>query len=190
MKTLTVKNKNARFTPRNQGGFTIIETLVAITILMISIAGPLVVASKGLFGANIAKNQMVASYLAQESMEVVKNIRDNNLDAGNYWLTGVSGCTQANKCDASAIDGVGTNPSIAICPAGSLCAIYAGAIGYGHNASGASTIFKRGFYIHAANGPSACVSDEECSVTVEVDWIEGQTPYEIRLTSEITSTIR
>jgi Tfp pilus assembly protein PilV len=61
-------NKN-----KNQKGFTIVETLVAVTILMISIAGPLTVANKGLLAAINAKDQMIASYLAQDAMEYVKN---------------------------------------------------------------------------------------------------------------------
>ncbi|MCX6715954.1 MAG: prepilin-type N-terminal cleavage/methylation domain-containing protein, partial [Candidatus Taylorbacteria bacterium] len=114
------KNKYAE-----KRGFTIVETLVAITILMIAIAGPLVVASKSLFSSNLSKNQMVASYLAQESMEVVKNIRDNNLYLGQNWLQNgagsLSSCTKSNPCDASAIDGSGQGgqySSIVTCAGG------------------------------------------------------------------------
>lgn len=62
---------------KNQKGFTIIETLVAITILMISIAGPLTIAQKSLMAAIYAKDQVIASYLAQDLMEDIKNNRDN-----------------------------------------------------------------------------------------------------------------
>ncbi len=167
-------------------GFTIVETLVAITVLMIAIAGPLVVASKGLFGASIAKNQMVASYLAQESMEVVKNTRDNNLYAGSSWLTGLSACTKSSPCDASAIN----SPSIAGC-SGGPCRIYAEANGYGHTVgSNQASPFTRNFYLHDPLNTNNCASSEECGVTVEVYWNEGGIPYSVIMTSELTSTLR
>lgn len=65
-----------------KGGFTIIETLVAITILMIAIAGPLTVASQALHAALDARSQMVATNLAQEMVEEVRNYKDNNI-SGN-----------------------------------------------------------------------------------------------------------
>ena len=170
-------------------GFTIVETLVAITVLMIAIAGPLVVASKGLFAADTARDQMAAVYLAQESMESVKNIRDNNLYAGNGWLTGMSQCTKNNPCDASAIDGVSQNPSIVSCPGGVPCPIYMQSAGYGHT-SGTASIFSRYFYIHDATSVANCASGDECGVTVEVYWNERAVPYSVILTSQITSTIR
>jgi prepilin-type N-terminal cleavage/methylation domain-containing protein len=177
--------------PTAQKGFTIIETLVAITVLMIAIAGPLVVASKGLFGADLAKDQLVASYLAQESMEAVKNIRDNNIYAGSDWLSGLSSYTYSNSGDASPLDGSSNNPSTISC-VGAPCPLYHEANGYGHVASGATaSIYTRRFYVHdPTSRTAACASTDECGVTVEVYWNEANIVYSVVLTSEITSTIR
>jgi type II secretory pathway pseudopilin PulG len=72
-------------------GFTIVETLVAVAILMISIAGPLVVANQSLKAAQYAKNQSIATFLAQETIEYIKNIKNNNSTNGvglaNWLLT-------------------------------------------------------------------------------------------------------
>lgn len=59
-----------------KSGFTLIEALVAISILMIAIASPMMLAQKGLSTATLSKDQMVATFLAQDAIEAVKNIRD------------------------------------------------------------------------------------------------------------------
>lgn len=58
-------------------GFTIIETLVAIFILLISTTGPLTFAQSGLRSSFLARDQITAFYLAQDSIETLKNIKDN-----------------------------------------------------------------------------------------------------------------
>ena len=79
---------------KNNGekAFTLIESLVAISILMIAIASPMVLAQKSLLSATASKDQMIATFLAQDAIEAVKNIRDqiarNNTNPSADWLTG------------------------------------------------------------------------------------------------------
>jgi len=75
-------------------GFSLIETLIAITILMLAITGPLALVQAGLFSANHERNQITAIYLAQEALEYIRSLRDANkyvqygtTDAIN-WLNG------------------------------------------------------------------------------------------------------
>lgn len=81
-------------------GFTLIETLVAITILMISIVGPLTIAQKSLMAATLAKDQVIASFLAQEIIEKIKNNRDNllsdNFKINDDWLDDFN--SNSNNC--------------------------------------------------------------------------------------------
>jgi Tfp pilus assembly protein PilV len=63
-------------TPKG-GGFTLIETLVAISIFSASIIGLMSVLASGVSDTNYAKQKMIASYLAQEGIECVRNTRDN-----------------------------------------------------------------------------------------------------------------
>ena len=75
---------------KRSGGFTLLEALVAISILMVAIAAPITIAQKGLSSAVYSKNQMIASYLAQDAIEYVINQRDkasinNNFNWENLW---------------------------------------------------------------------------------------------------------
>lgn len=68
------------------GGFTLIEALVAISILTIAVTGPLSLASKGLAYSSYAKDEITAFYLANEAIDVIRNIRDTNIKSGKGWL--------------------------------------------------------------------------------------------------------
>jgi prepilin-type N-terminal cleavage/methylation domain-containing protein len=57
--------------------FTLIETMVAVTILTLAIAGPLFTASRAIVAAQNARDQLTASYLAQEGIEYVRMMRDD-----------------------------------------------------------------------------------------------------------------
>lgn len=67
--------------PRNASfkqGFTFVETLVAITVLLVAIAAPMSLAQNGIMAARLSQDQIVAFYLAQEGIEITRNLRDNN----------------------------------------------------------------------------------------------------------------
>jgi type II secretory pathway pseudopilin PulG len=66
-------NKNKKII----SGFTLIEALVAISLLMIAISSPIMLAQKGLSSSILSRDQMIASFLAQDGIESVKNIRDD-----------------------------------------------------------------------------------------------------------------
>lgn len=66
-------------TYRAHSGFTLIETFVAISILAFAIIAPLSLASRSLATARYARDQVVASNLAQDAIEFVRAKRDYNL---------------------------------------------------------------------------------------------------------------
>jgi prepilin-type N-terminal cleavage/methylation domain-containing protein len=63
--------------PYNQSGFSLVETLVAITILLIVITGPLTLVSNSARSTNFANDQVMANFLAQEGLELSQAARDN-----------------------------------------------------------------------------------------------------------------
>jgi type II secretory pathway pseudopilin PulG len=168
-------------------GFTIVETLVAIAILMIAIVGPLSIASKGLTSALNSKDQMVALFLAQETMETVKNVKDNNIAGGaSSWIETIAFATNASHMDLGAVD-----PMVACSPI--ECALYIHPT-YGYYTAqniGPQSIFNRYFYLSKPGVSTACeVTDHECQVHVIVSWKEGRVPNQISLTDEITDSTR
>jgi prepilin-type N-terminal cleavage/methylation domain-containing protein len=62
--------------PSKCAGFTLLETLVAITLIVVAMSGPFLSAERAFIAALDAKNRMIASYLAQEGVEYVRMLRD------------------------------------------------------------------------------------------------------------------
>ncbi|MCK6462370.1 MAG: type II secretion system GspH family protein [Candidatus Pacebacteria bacterium] len=76
-------------------GFTLIETIVAIALLSAAVAGPLTMAIKSISNASVSQDQLTAFYLAQEAIEYVRKVRDDNVLSGNSgsdWLEGLDEC--------------------------------------------------------------------------------------------------
>lgn len=77
-----------------QSGFSLVETLVAITILLIVIVGPLAIVSSAARSTMFASDQVTAFLLAQEGAELAQKARDdlviawfNNSSAPDPWTT-------------------------------------------------------------------------------------------------------
>lgn len=60
-------------------GFTLVETLVAVSILSVAIAAPMALTAKSLSTAYYARDQITAFHLAQEAIEAIRHARDNNI---------------------------------------------------------------------------------------------------------------
>ncbi|MEK7604306.1 MAG: type II secretion system protein [Patescibacteria group bacterium] len=57
--------------------FTLVETLVATSIIAIAITAPLFTANRSIIAAQTSSMQLTASSLAQEGIEQVRRLRDN-----------------------------------------------------------------------------------------------------------------
>jgi len=61
----------------SQSGFSLVETLVAITILLLVIIGPMTIISSSANSTSFASEQVVAFFLAQEGAELAQKARDD-----------------------------------------------------------------------------------------------------------------
>lgn len=62
-----------------QSGFSLVETLVAITILLIVIIGPMSIAATAARSTSFSSEQVVAFFLAQEGAEIAQKAREDIL---------------------------------------------------------------------------------------------------------------
>lgn len=187
-------------------GFTLIETLVAITILMISVVGPLTIASKGVTAAAVSKDQVVASYLAQDAMEYLKNMRDDALlaDSTNGWSNFLTSSSYLGfggyNCGSGSTCGIETSPTsgglysqgnLVPCNVMSHCNLYTDSTYgfYTHNtgSNNLPTKFNRTFLITQeafAGFPNAA------TLTVTVSWKNGTVLDQVVLNSMLFNTLR
>jgi len=69
---------------KKQTGFSLIEVIVAIYILLIGIVGVMALTINTTKAGAVSSSKLIAANLAQEGIEVVKNIRDLNYGE-NGW---------------------------------------------------------------------------------------------------------
>lgn len=160
-------------TLQSQKGFSMVETLVAITILLFALVGPMTIAADGLQSTFFAREQTTAFYLAQEAIEFVQYERDSAVLAGGSFFDALPAA-----CDPSNVDGCGVEMrslSFIDCSgeAGEACVIEedSGGIGtdwglFTHGGDEA-TAFTRKMWIDED------VVSQEAEVRVEVTWESG-----------------
>lgn len=66
-------------------GFTLIELIIGMTIFAVGLTGILALLSSTLSNAQYSRHEVVAAWLLREQMELVKNIRDTNLENYVRW---------------------------------------------------------------------------------------------------------
>jgi len=59
-------------------GFTLVEALIAMSILIIGIISSFILVTRALYNTSIIQDRLTASFLAQEGLELVREIRDSN----------------------------------------------------------------------------------------------------------------
>lgn len=161
----------------SDAGFTLIETLVAISLLSIAITAPMSLTSQSLSSAYYARDQITAYNLAQEGLEAVRAVRDGQIllisqsPAAGTSLFGPIPVDQDFTIDSRQSDPV---TAISTC-AGACPPLETDGTVYGYDPDTSvwvATHFTRvlhACYIQASGACNGTVSDE-MRVTVRVSW--------------------
>ncbi len=141
-------------------GFSIVEVFIAFFILT---AGILVVYSTTHFPLRqtaAVNYKITAFYLAQEGIDIVRNIRDNNFQEGKNWLEGIP----SNSCfsldyRSDIIEEINDCEPVVL--------YFHSDEGYSHDdEEGSETMFKRIIETNENNG--------ELNITSTVFWGDGE----------------
>jgi len=172
-------------TQSEEKGFTIIEIVVSIFILTVALVGIFTALSIVVIATSDSVDRLTATYLAQEGMEIVRNIRDTNWlkiknepGGGHSWIDNL-GVNGANVC-ASGCEADYTDVSL-------------------HPTTGNYLNLMDGFYVYETTNPSetkfqrkikiAPVPDKDdissyiIKVVVEVSWNKKATLIEPAITA-------
>jgi prepilin-type N-terminal cleavage/methylation domain-containing protein len=162
-----MKNKDLKL----NSGFTLIETLVALSIFTISIVGLISATAGGLNNVTYSKNKITAMALSAEGVELVRNLRDTKaLTSDNGWsdfLSAVNMCSVNCNIDAESLD---INTAISPCTT-SVCYINrhdngSSPVYFGYSPNGTPTPFWRIIKITAFGA-------DEVEVISTVNWVQG-----------------
>lgn len=177
---------------KQSAGFTLVETLVAISILSLSILGTFTAVQHSLQTSGFAKDQITAFYLVQEGMEYVRNMRDQNALASIAsvnngggpvnWLTGLSAsapdpCYFGKTCRidspnatlATCSGGWGSCPNLLQDPTSGL---------FGYTGGWTDSRFRREMQITQ-------VSANEVKVTISIAWTSANFSKNFQVTESL-----
>ena len=169
-------------------GFTLVEAMIAVTILTFAVAGPLFSASRAIIAAQTARDQLTASYLAQEGIEYVRAMRDNEYLAAyraggtnvsstawnNFLNTITTSCGTSCQFDP-------TDNSLTACSGGGCSSLWLSSsnVYTQKQTSGAATPFTRTIQ-------AVAVSTNDERIVSTVSWSFHEIPYSVTITDHLT----
>jgi prepilin-type N-terminal cleavage/methylation domain-containing protein len=169
-------------------GFTLLEVVAAIFILTLGLGASFSLIQQTMAVASIVESKLTAVYLAQEGIEIIRNVRDTNwLEQRvglNSWDDGLTDCDPCCEGDYK----TDTSPSLTLnnllqCDYDQLHFLDInedGFYSYATSGSFVQTKFKRKITIDNTEPGKAKIS-------VEVKWMERGKFYNIEVCEDITN---
>lgn len=187
-------------TPKG-GGFTLVETLVAISIFTMSILALLSILASGISDTNYAKQKIIAGYLAQEGIEYVRNMRDTFVlydptDSQTGWNSFISkvssaGCQNLTGCYFNDSNLNYSNPAqpmagiiLSGCNAGCPNLLYDSTTGkYGYPFGGVDSGFSRKIQVSQINA-------DQIKILSTVYWTQGSGTYSLTFSENLFNWVQ
>ena len=165
---------------KKNSGITLLELIVVIGLISIGLLSTTALLTQTLKTGGYNKEKIIATYLAQEGVELVRNIRDYNwLDPNSEGLTWDDGLENCTNCAVVYNNDANGNKSVLLDNVGDeLFSIDND--GFYNYSPGNRVQFKR--YIDIDNNTSAseCMGQTECiQVTSRVTWDNDSSNIEI-----------
>lgn len=117
------------------GGFTLVEALVAIAILITAVVGPISLIGDATHKLYYSRDRLIALNLAQEGIEVVRQKRDSNMLSAGIWDVGIGAGNYTISATSSAP--IGSTTETTPQP------VYMDSYGFYTQNGGTATQFKR-----------------------------------------------
>lgn len=157
---MLVNKRHIKFNPRcrvnfGSGGFTLIETLISIVVFTIGIFAALGLSVSNYNDSQDNLDRIIATNLAREGIELIKNVRDSNwlkVDANDTAACGGSACTWNyglnGTTDYVVISYASTTPNfLPACTLGTLNCVK-------NSAATRLSINSTSYYVHSPDNPS------------------------------------
>jgi len=154
-------------------GFTLLEVIIAIFIISVGVGGVAKLVPSLIVGASVNQSRLVAAYLAQEGIEIIRNVRDTRWLKNHYSGTPspwdffaercASGCEMDYLIMASFVPHDYFGTKLKIDPVN----------GFYNYASGQDTKFDRKITVQSDSDDP----DNILIITVDVFWEDRGKPY-------------
>lgn len=166
-KVIKLQNKDRK------KAFTLVEALVALSILIIGVMSGFILVTKALYDASIIRDRLTASFLAQEGIEFIRQIRDSNY-VKNLANSGTVVAWNNNLADGDYIIAPSGNPpsSINLMPFSDKTLLWDKTTGLYNYDTGEVTTFKRKVTLKQVNA-------DEIKVTVTINWTSKGIPFDL-----------
>jgi len=158
-----------------QKGFTIVEALIAVTVLLLGVTGALTAASQGIMSSTYSKEDVIAFNLAQEAIEMIRSMRDQNGINGTNWLTGIANSGDPCELGSSCTVDVNDSSGIFLHRCDGSCPVVkqdSSTGAYGYNPAWTNSPYTRTVNVSRGVGDGLNPS-QEVSVKVTVSWSHG-----------------